>query len=293
LIIAWEQFILQKKELCFMNIVYFVIGNNVVIHMQVEFSIRTILSQISDDDTIYVVTDTPTMYCYLPHVIIIPISNERIKEWRGKHDFFWRVKIKVLQHIAQISPNKAIMYLDGDTYLHGSLTEIKALLSNNYGMMHLDEGCPSEMKERSLSMWQTVNGKTYAGVTISTRHHMWNAGVVAIPVSIVGKVTDMALAVCDSMLDDGSEPVTVEQYALSIALFECANHLVAANKWIGHYWHYKYHWSSYIANFFVLSYRKSFSLEKQIDLIRKKNLKRVHRWILIKRTFAKLTGQIY
>ena len=276
-----------------MNIVYFVIGDSAVIHMQVGFSIRTILAQASDEDTIYVVTDTPTMYCNLPHVTTIPITKELIKEWRGKHDFFWRVKIKVLQHIAQMSPNKVMMYLDGDTYLHGSLTEIKALLCNKYGMMHLDEGCPSEMKERSLSMWQTVNGKTYADVTVGIKHHMWNAGVVAIPASIVSKTLDMALAICDGMLDDGSEPVTVEQYALSIALFECADHLIAADKWIGHYWHYKYYWSLYIAKFFVLSYRKNCSLYKQLDIIRNTNLNCVHRWILLKRTFAKLTGQIY
>ena len=164
-----------------MNIVYFVIGDSAVIHIQVGFSIRTILSQTSEEDTVYVVTDTPTMYCNLPHVVTIPITQERIKEWRGKHDFFWRVKIKVLQQIAQMSPDKAMMYLDGDTFLHGSLTEIKEQLGKNRGMMHLDEGCPSEMKERSLSMWHTVSGKTYAGITIGPQHHMWNAGVVAIP----------------------------------------------------------------------------------------------------------------
>lgn len=276
-----------------MNIVYFVIGDNTVIHIQVGFSIRTILSQASDGDTIYVVTDTPTLYCNLPRVVTIPITQERIREWRGKHDFFWRVKIKVLQQIAQMSPNKAMMYLDGDTFLHGSLTEIKEQLGKNRGMMHLDEGCPAEMKERSLSMWHTVSGKTYAGVTIGTQHHMWNAGVVAIPAALVGKVTDMALAICDGMLDDGSEPVTVEQYALSIALFECADQLMAADKWIGHYWHYKYYWCSYIAKFFVRSYRKNYSLDKQLEILRKTNLKGIHRWILLKRTFAKLTGQLY
>ena len=276
-----------------MNIVYFVIGSSTVIHMQVGFSIRTFLAQTTEDDTIYVVTETPKLYENLPQVKTIPVSQEDIKIWRGKHDFFWRVKIKVLQQIAQMSPDKAMMYLDGDTFLHGSLTEIKEQLGKNRGMMHLDEGCPSEMKERSLSMWHTVSGKTYAGITIGPQHHMWNAGVVAIPAALVIKVTDMALSVCDGMLDDGSEPVTVEQYALSIALFECADQLIAADKWIGHYWHYKYHWCSYIAKFFVRSYRKNYSLEKQLDIIRSTDLKGVHRWILTKRTFAKLTGQLY
>lgn len=276
-----------------MNIVYFVIGDSAIIHIQVGFSIRTILSQTSEEDTVYVVTDTPTMYCNLPHVVTIPITQERIKEWRGKHDFFWRVKIKVLQQIAQMSPDKAMMYLDGDTFLHGSLTEIKEQLGKNRGMMHLDEGCPSEMKERSLSMWHTVSGKTYAGITIGPQHHMWNAGVVAIPAALVIKATDMALSVCDGMLDDGSEPVTVEQYALSIALFECADQLIAADKWIGHYWHYKYHWCSYIAKFFVKAYRLNYTIDEQIEKIRQTDLAWVHKKLLIKRTLAKFLGMIH
>ena len=283
----------ENNVLFTMNIVYFVIGDSTVIHIQVGFSIRTILSQTSDEDTIYVVTDTPTMYCNLPHVVTIPITQERIKEWRGKHDFFWRVKIKVLQQIAQTSPDKAMMYLDGDTFLHGSLMEIKEQLGKNRGLMHLDEGCPSQMKERSLSMWHTVNGKTYAGATIGPQHHMWNAGVVAIPASLVGKVTDMALAVCDGMLDDGSEPVTVEQYALSIALYECADQLIAADKWIGHYWHDKYHWCSYIAKFFVKAYRLNYTIDEQIEKIRQTDLAWVHKRLLIKRTLAKFLGMIH
>lgn len=276
-----------------MNIVYFVIGSSTVIHMQVGFSIRTFLAQTTEEDTIYVVTETPKLYENLPQVKTIPVSQEDIKIWRGKHDFFWRVKIKVLQQIAQQSPDKAMMYLDGDTYLHGSLLELKECLGKNCGLMHKDEGCPSEMKEKSLSMWQTVNGKTYAGVTIGTQHHMWNAGVVAIPAALVVKVTDMALAICDGMLDDGSEPVTVEQYALSIALSECSNQMIEADQWIGHYWHNKYYWSAYIAQFFVRAYRLGYSLEKQLDIIRDTNLKGVHRRILLKRTLAKLTGRLH
>ena len=66
-----------------MNIVYFVIGGNPVIHMQVSFSIRTFLAQTCNDDIIYVVTDTPTIYDGLNRVVILPITQERIKEWRG------------------------------------------------------------------------------------------------------------------------------------------------------------------------------------------------------------------
>lgn len=276
-----------------MNIVYFVLGGNTVIHMQVGFSIRTMLAQASTDDTIYVVTDTPTVYANLPQVETIPISADEIKDYRGPHDFFWRVKIMVLRQIARMAPDKAMMYLDGDTYLYGSLNEIKALLAEGCSMMHKDEGCPGDMKQKSLSMWQTVNGKTYEGVTIGREHHMWNAGVVAIPANRVVETTDLALAVCDGMLDDGSEPVTVEQYALSIALKERSTRMVEADRWIGHYWHNKYYWSRYIAKFFVRSYREGHTVEEDIRCIRKTNLKGVHQRILIKRTLAKFTGRLY
>lgn len=276
-----------------MNIVYFVLGGNTVIHMQVGFSIRTMLAQASTDDTIYVVTDTPTVYANLPQVETIPISADEIKDYRGPHDFFWRVKIMVLRQIAGMAPDKAMMYLDGDTYLYGSLNEIKALLAEGCSMMHKDEGCPGDMKQKSLSMWQTVNGKTYEGITIGREHHMWNAGVVAIPANRMVETTDLALAVCDGMLDDGSEPVTVEQYALSIALKERSTRMVEADRWIGHYWHNKYYWSRYIAKFFVRSYREGHTVEEDIRRIQKTNLKGVHQRILIKRSLAKFTGRLY
>ncbi len=276
-----------------MNIVYFVIGGNTVIHMQVGFSIRTFLAQATDDDAVYVMTDTPTVYAHLPKVTVIPITQENIKEWRGKHDFFWRVKIKVLQHIAQMSPDKAMIYLDGDTYLYGNLTDIKGFLAKGYGLMHLDEGCPGDMKQKSLSMWETVYNKTYCGITIGREHHMWNAGVVAIPAGLTIKTLDTALAVCDGMLDDGSEPVTVEQYALSIALQTCTKQMVEAKHWIGHYWHYKYYWSRYIAHFFVRSYRLSHTVADDIRNIQHTNLKWVHWLILVTRTISKFTGRLY
>ena len=198
-----------------------------------------------------------------------------------------------LRTIVHMSPEKPIMYLDGDTFLFGSLSEIKHLLKNNCGLMHKDEGCPSDMKDKSLKMWQTVGGNTYGNITIGTHHHMWNAGVVAIPAPLTAKVTDFALKICDGMLDDHAELVVIEQYALSIALKEYAKEMKEANKWIGHYWYNKYYWSRYIAKFFVRYYRLGLSVTDDVKRIRSTNLKRVHQWTLVKRTMAKLFGRLY
>lgn len=277
-----------------MNIVYFFIGNSMVINMQVAFSIRTFLAQMTKDDTIYVVTDTPLMYADLPQTVTIPVTQDDIKRWKGKHNFFFRVKIEVLRMIARKDPEKAMIYLDGDTYLYGPLSEIKERLSNGQGLMHKDEGCPGDMKDESLKMWQTYHDRTYGGITITTRHHMWNAGVVAIPGPLVEKVTDLALEVCDGMLDDNSEPFVVEQYSLSVALFElCKDNMVEAKSWIGHYWHYKYYWSRYIAKFFVKAYSLNYTIDEQLEKIRQTDLAWVHKRLLVKRTLAKFLGMIH
>ena len=276
-----------------MIIVYFIVGGSEVLHMQVGFSLRTVLTQLSDDDIIYVVTQTPLLYANLPKVVPILIDEEKIKEWRGTHDFFWRIKIAILRQIAKDNPRKDIMYLDGDTFLYGNFQDVKNALHDGYGLMHKDEGCPAYMKQKSLMMWNTVADKTYGKITIGTQHHMWNAGVVAMPGQLSEEITELALEICDGMLNDGAEPVVVEQYALSIALNECCRHMMEARKWIGHYWHYKYHWSKYVAGFFVKSYRMGYSLDKELEIIKNTNLKYVHYGILAKRTLAKMIGRIH
>ena len=147
--------------------------------------------------------------------------------------------------------------------------------------------------EEEQEDFEMMLGKTYGGITIGREHHMWNAGVVAIPGGLTVAATDLALSVCDGMLDDGAEPVTVEQYSLSIALKACTKQMVEADRWIGHYWHNKYYWSRYIAQFFVRSYRQGDTVEQDIERIRHTDLQGVKRRVLVKRTLAKLIGKLY
>jgi hypothetical protein len=69
--------------------------------------------------------------------------------------------------------------------------------------------------------------------------------------------------------------------------------MVEADRWIGHYWHNKYYWSRYIAQFFVRSYRQGDTVEQDIERIRHTDLQGVKRRVLVKRTLAKLIGKLY
>lgn len=250
-----------------MNILYLVFGNKQEYHLQARFSIMSFRAQMESTDRIIVVSTAPEYYKHVEGVTLIAINDEKIREWEGKHHFFWRSKIKAMELIAQTYPDDDMLYLDGDTYLYGDLKEIKRRLSSGNGLMDVDEGHPSGMKGKSLSMWNTVAGHTYEGITLGMEHHMWTAGVVAIPATKVQLVVSTALSICDAMLDDGAEPIVVEQYSLSIAMFEKTT-LQEARTMIAHYWSNKPVWMEQAQKIMLQSYLCGLSEEEEWQLLR-------------------------
>lgn len=256
-----------------MNILYLVFGQRISDHLQAHLSIRTFMHQLTSDETIYVVTTNPEYYNRLESVKIITIHTNTLKEWEGTHGFFWRVKIKAIEHVANICPTKHLLYLDSDTVLTGSLDKLNDMLDNGCGIMHLDEGHPSKMKAKSLKMWKRVAGHTYGGVTLGLQHDMWNAGVVGIPSEKLCEVIPLALQLCDGMLDDNAERVVIEQYSLSIALYE-RTYLSPAYNHIAHYWGNKNGWNRIAEDFFIKSYMTGLSVDEEYRTIQN-NLKEI------------------
>jgi hypothetical protein len=97
------------------------------------------------------------------------------------------------------------------------------------------------MKTKTLRMWQTIKGHTYGGITLGPQHNMYCAGVVGIPAAKRQETVATALTLCDGMLDDQAEPIVIEQYSLSIALYEKTG-LVETRDCIAHYWATKDEW---------------------------------------------------
>lgn len=281
-----------------LNVLYFTLGNSLVMHLQIKFSLLTIASQMSPEGTIIVMTDTPDLYkidnlpCKLK---VIKLDDEMKENWQSfyhngrKFKFFWRVKIKAIQTVGKMYPHCHLMYLDGDTCLAGKFSEINACLDNNIPLMHCDEGSLSEMRGLSLRMWNQINNKTYDGITICDKFHEWNAGVVAIPAGKVEKLSTQALTICDKMISEDVEPLVVEQYSLSTTLFNYNPNMKEAKQWIIHYWHNKYLWSKYISNFFCTSYYLKRDVEDEIKTIRKININSINRWLKINRIIRKYT----
>ena len=63
-------------------ILYLVFGKNLDVHLQVEFSIITLLHELTDEDKIHVITTNPSFYNHLKEKInLITISEQTIQSW--------------------------------------------------------------------------------------------------------------------------------------------------------------------------------------------------------------------
>lgn len=246
-----------------MNLLYFIVGNSAVHYSQCYFSILSFL-RYGNVEGIYIYTDAPQYFNRISdRTTLVELTKEQVEEWRGKYDFFWRIKIKVIEDLAR-KTSVPLAYLDTDTFLYQHSDRFLSDLSAGKAYMHLDEGALSGMKHTPFKMWKQTKGKTFGGITINESMHMWNAGLIAIPVSKRMECISLALNVCDDMCKANVTPRLIEQYALSVAL----NHyyeLKPADSFVGHYWGNKPDWNVVIDDFLINQYLKNHSLEQSVQ----------------------------
>lgn len=225
-----------------MTILYLTFGEKTEFHVQAYLSMLSFRRQLTSDDRIVMVTTAPRLYHHMQDwAEVIPIDEQQIEAWQGDYHFFWRAKIKAIEYVSQMYPDDDILYLDCDTILFGDINALRQPLKDGCGLMDENEGHPSRMKTKTLRMWKTIAGRTYDGITLGAKHNMYRAGVVGIPHAKAPEVLTTALALCDGMLADGAERIVIEQYSLSVALFERVG-LRETYPVIAHYWASKEYW---------------------------------------------------
>lgn len=246
-----------------MNILYIIFGEKIIYHIQAYLSIRSFQKQLDDSDKIFVMTTKPELYAH-SGVNVIPVNDGTINDWEGEYHFFWRVKIKAIEYMIKHYPDSHLLYLDTDTFLYGQLNTIKEYLNQGLGLMHKDEGHPSQMMTKSKKMWNQIANRTYSEITLNLKHHMFNAGVVGIPKDNAQKIVATSLEICDQMLSENVERIVIEQYSLSIALYELT-HLKEAERIIGHYWGNKSEWEQYAVKLLAEAYMTGSTINKEIE----------------------------
>ena len=252
-----------------MKIVYLVFGHNMDNYQQVYFSIYTALASKNTNDRILVVAEDPSLFSSFEDSIeIIPINRDVIKDWEGKYHFFWRVKIKALQLVAQKYPSDSILYLDGDTFFYQNIDSLRNGLLNGQNYMHLEEGKLSVLSSKTEKlMWRQMKGKSYNTIMIDENSAMWNAGLIGISHKHLDCL-ELTLGINDAMCADGVTRRLIEQFAFSLGLKESAV-LHPADHIVGHYWGNKKQWNEIIDHFLKECFMKNYSLDQIIEQVKK------------------------
>ena len=262
-----------------MNIVYLVFGNNLEHYQQIYFSIFTAMARKKENDRIVVIAEDPSLFNFFEeNVEIIEINKEIIKRWEGQYQFFWRVKIKALQLIAEKYPSESVLYLDGDTFFYQDLDTVREGMNNGQNFMHLEEGKLSSLSSKTEKlMWKQMQGKEYNHIKIDKNSTMWNAGLIGISKHHLDSL-QIVLDVNDAMCADDVTRRLIEQFAFSLGLSKNTE-LKSADHIVGHYWGNKKHWNTIITNFLKESFMKKHDLLQIIENLKEMDLTQNPVWV--------------
>ncbi len=268
-----------RLQIDIMNIVYLVFGDNLDNYQQVYFSIYTAFLHKTNDDKIIVIAENTSLFDFFGDKIeVISINRAIIKEWEGKYQFFWRVKIKALELIAQKYPSDSILYLDGDTFFYNSIEILKKGLLQGENYMHVNEGKLSKLTTKTEKlMWNQMKKKTYSGIKIDENTCMWNAGLIGISNKHL-QCLKLTLDVNDELCANNVTRRLIEQFAFSISLNNFSKLLPSTNV-VGHYWGNKAEWNILISNFLKECFMKQYSFEQIISKVKQMDLKQYPVWV--------------
>lgn len=182
-----------------------------------------------------IVTDRPDLYRWFgDRLRILAVDAAMLREWKGRHDFFWRVELMTVVHAAAQGPAQ-VVYLDSDVLARASLQPLLDGLAAGDVFMHLHEHDLAHARRAGdRRLWRQVDGREAGGLRFAAPCPMWNAGVIAVGAQHHA-VLDRALAALDALMDGGIRHNLVEQLAISTA-FAATGRLRAADAWLDHFW---------------------------------------------------------
>ena len=211
-------------------------GENTNNHIMGTFAILSIQKYSPKNCQILIYTDKAQYYSFFGDKVSVRNLDEKtLKDWRGSHDFLWRIKIKAMLDSATTDSGH-LVYLDMDTYAKEDLTSFFQKLDSGISFMHEKENllCLDSAKNKQL-MWSQTQGKKYSGMLVDKTTSMWNAGLVALPSHNKVKTLESALLCNDEMCEQNVERWLIEQFSLSLALNHTGN-LEEGAPWFVHYW---------------------------------------------------------
>lgn len=200
-----------------------------------HISILSAMAWAPPDSEFCVVTDHPESFGWFgDRIKILRVDAATLREWRGRHDFFWRIELMCVVHAAAQGPAN-IIYHDSDVLMRTDLANLCSALTDGDVLMHEFEYELSTAKRRGQRrLWRQVAGREVAGFQLTAPCTMWNAGLIAVG-SANHALLHRALVLLDDLMDEGVRHNLVEQLAIS-TVFGATARLRQGRPWMDHFW---------------------------------------------------------
>jgi len=188
--------------------------------------------------SVHVYTDEPAAYAALEgRIAVEPVSLDRIREWRGPHDFVHRQKTELVRDLAARFPGDRLLYVDSDTFFTGPLARAADRIGPGRSVLHVREfpiatHGTSQMKKFRRDM----KGVAFRGAPIDLACDMWNAGAVGLDPAQLGLLAEW-LELIDAVYPR-VQRFFVEQFAISL-LLQRDTTVAAIDDVLFHYWYQK------------------------------------------------------
>lgn len=197
-------------------------------------------------------TDRPEAFA--SHFGSLPVSYQlltpaSIEEMRGEHGYIHRLKLYIVDKVAQDYPGEAVFFCDSDTFFTAPAASLLRSLQPGTSLLHMREHTFNE----AIAVWASFSPpqdgapRKFVGLLANqtfellpgTAHRfdanqmMWNTGVIGVAPDSA-ELTKATVALGD-IFYGGSEWGLSEQAAFSLAL-QTDTEILPSNAYVFHYW---------------------------------------------------------
>ena len=254
-------------------IIYFAFGG-IAYQNELLFSILSYFNfHKADENQIIIYSDSIDFFKKkLPQSIIyIELPNDDITNWKGKHNFVHRVKVKVIEDVVSKYEGN-FLYLDSDTYFTKNCSEIFNNINSN--AIYFDKcegklidnkgGIARKMKAFLKNESEFKIPSLNETIKIDSDFTVWNAGIIGFNSSYSNQ-----LKMVEELVDElysKNQLFVMEQIAFNYFFQKQTNPLESIN-YIHHYWYFK-EFRGVLSHFFEHHKSKSFEeMMVEIDKI--------------------------
>jgi hypothetical protein len=131
---------------------------------------------------VHVYTDEPAAFAPLASRLSLePVTPERIRAWRGPHDFVHRLKPEMIRDLAARFPEDRLLYVDADVFFTGPLSRAFERIGPGRSVMHAREYHVATHASSQMRKFRShLGGLAFRGGPIDLSCHMWNAGALGV-----------------------------------------------------------------------------------------------------------------